>query len=154
MSFCNNCNLGSGLSVPSVSVTHKTVHHAMETLLNEFKQCFDKTMPSSWRMTIEKDVWKHLMLDLQPSHFKKFHVRSCDGGFKEHTLNYTYNFLVKLLKKHDDRCYQLSKFEEFHKRKYVYSLPREQCRFRDWNDFEDYSYMYYEDDRYSYASDY
>lgn len=108
------------LPLPSVPNIHKSVHDAMESLKVDFKECYNYTLAflNDTELRIEKDIWKALLLDQQPTHFKKHH-QICGRSFDSHARNYAYFYLDKYLTQFGDETdFAAQRFRDFHFKKY------------------------------------
>ena len=117
------------ICLPSLPHMHKAVHDAISQIESDFTDCFNWPLPSVWRLDIEKEIWKQIMLDQNPRHLTKKHAWYCDGEMCLHAENYGYVHLRKLLRKHGGVFYEYYGFSKFHHAKYGRWANRERCTF-------------------------
>lgn len=128
----------SSAQLPSLPKTHKAVHDTMVQIEEEFIKCYGNLVPRRWTVEIEMGIWKQLMLDQHPVHFRKNHTDRCYGDLDSHARNYGYRQLMMLLHRWDNYEFDECRFERYHRMKYGKYVQRERCY-----DYEhDYEYLY------------
>lgn len=86
-------------NLPSPPQMHLAVKKATEVVVKSFYMRYFEEIPLEWKLTVEKEIWKHLYLDQNYEHYKKVHSWRCNGNVEEHARMYGFNALHRLVEK-------------------------------------------------------
>lgn len=115
------------MSLTSIPKTNLYVYLSMRKIESDFKECFEAELPNSWRLEIEVDTWKQLLLDNHPIYFENKHTDFCDRDVQTHATNYVYSNFWNIIVRTTNVKYDSDTFLVHHLSKYGVSVKQHSC---------------------------